>query len=50
MICRAWITIKGVRYYAADYGKKAFCFFPSRAKEENVLIAKLREFKKTAPR
>lgn len=28
MICRPWITIHGVRIYAKDYGKRAFCFFP----------------------
>jgi len=49
MICRPWITIHGERIYAKDYGKKAFCFFPTRAKEESKLLAKLREFKKTAP-
>jgi len=30
MICRATITINGVTYRAKDYGKKAFCFFPSQ--------------------
>lgn len=30
MVCRAWITVDGVRLFARDYGKKAFCFFPSK--------------------
>ena len=34
MICRAYITIDGQRIYAKDYGKKAFCFFPSSNKKK----------------
>jgi len=29
MICRPYITVKGRRLYARDYGKKAFCFLGS---------------------
>ncbi|MFA5128583.1 MAG: hypothetical protein WC445_01300 [Patescibacteria group bacterium] len=28
MICRPWITLRnGVRIYAKDHGKRAFCFY-----------------------
>lgn len=28
LICRPWITLKnGVRIYAKDHGKRAFCFY-----------------------
>ena len=48
IVCRAWITIKGVRYYARDYGKKAFCFFPS-GEEQYANLAKIMEIKKATP-
>lgn len=25
-ICRPWITVKGKRLYASQYGKRAWCF------------------------
>jgi len=46
MICRAWITISGVRYYASDYGLRAFCFFPSKNGDSKGLSAKIRKIKK----
>ncbi len=43
MICRAWITKDGERIFAKDYGKKAFCWFPSsegdKAKAPTVVPA-----------
>tara|TARA_B100000508_G_C11369744_1_gene233112 strand:+ start:516 stop:656 length:141 start_codon:yes stop_codon:yes gene_type:complete len=42
MVCRAWITKDGERIYAKDYGKKAFCWFPSKetkAKAPTVVTA-----------
>ncbi len=32
MICRPYITVDGQKIWAKDYGKKAFCFFPSLKK------------------
>ncbi len=26
-ICRPWVTKDGVRIYARNFGKKAFCFY-----------------------
>lgn len=36
-ICRPYITINGVRKYAKDYGKKAWCWEVSREKHEAYL-------------
>jgi len=37
MICRKWITKDGIKIFAKDYGKKAFCFVPSKKKIPTVI-------------
>ena len=49
MICRAWITIDGDRIYAKDYGKRAFCFFPSKKKQKDASASQTMEIKKANP-
>ena len=34
MICRPYITVDGQKIWAKDYGKRAFCFFPSTKKKK----------------
>lgn len=47
MVCRACITINGEKRYARDYGKKAFCFYPSKeGKEKKKITASTVTFKK----
>jgi hypothetical protein len=48
MVCRASITIKGVTYYAKDYGKKAFCWFP-KGDKHNEILAITQGIKKITP-
>jgi hypothetical protein len=38
MVCRASITVGGVKIYARDYGKRAFCFFPGSRKEKELAL------------
>ena len=38
MVCRASITVGGVKIYAKDYGKRAFCFFPGGENKEPPLV------------
>jgi hypothetical protein len=35
MICRPYITVKGKRIYASQYGKAAFCFLVDAEKGES---------------
>lgn len=45
LICRPWITVKGVRIYAKDRGLKAFCWEVSE-EEHQEYLEKQKEKKK----
>lgn len=42
-VCRPWITRNGVRIFAKDVGKKAFCWYVTEEKHKEYLEKKAKE-------